>query len=101
MRSPGGIDHAVQEQKTSALLILSWIENHIRSDAVRACPGIRGLDGCRAAEQFGACRDVQRMKALIVFSGCVLGHGYEVDRAMWSARPVDHGSGRDADVRRH
>ena len=41
------------------------------------------------------------MKALVVFSGCVLGHGYEVDRAMRSARPVDHGSGGDADVRRH
>src|SRR3981189_3980630 len=99
MRSPGGIDHAVQEQKTSALLILSWSENPIRSGAVRACPGIRGLDGRRAAEQFGPCRDVQCMKALIVFSGSVLGHGYEVDRAMRPARPVNHGSGRDADVR--
>src|SRR5882762_11357752 len=41
------------------------------------------------------------MKALIVFSGSVLGHGYEVDRAMRPARPVNHGSGGDADIRRH
>ena len=62
-------------------------------------PGNDAWIGRRAAEQFGAGREVERVQALEI-RGTGLGHRDDVDRAVWTARSIDDRRRRDPDFRR-
>src|SRR5438309_2484195 len=98
--SPTGVDGSIQQEQRNALLILSWVEYHIRPITVVAGSRIFRLNVYRTVEKLGTGGEIERMKPLMV-SGAALGHGDHVDGAIRASFGIDDGSCRNSDLRLH
>ena len=99
VRSPAGVDHAVQKQQRRAVLVLFGIEGDDPAGAVVAVAGIGRLHRHRPAFHVRAGGDVQGVQPLEI-RRAVFGHGHRVQDSVCAGGAVDHRRRGNADLRR-